>query len=472
MIAVGSQPGYAQDSFVLRSTLDNSAITTSPAGTGSDGSAATSSTGTFATDPAQKPVDLLQTTGSINPAPVNAPVRAVAENQRIQSVGGGGLRADDDPFSPLGIRVGNFIIRPSLEQGVRATDNVSNSPGGKSSVLSETTLRLSATSDWSRHSASFNGYLTAEKSFAGAEYSEPLAGFDGTLRLDLADDVAINADAGYSLSRETGSTPTDLGSTAIPPLQQNAVFALGATRNANKFIYNLTGRIIRQTYGDAELVGGGTASQKDRNNSLLTATLRSGYEISPAATPFVAAELGTRLYDQAVDNNGYNRSSVQTGFRAGTQFNFGEKLNGEFALGWISEKFDDPRLAAIGGPVVAANINWSPRRLTTVSFDAATTTEASTTPDQSGSLLYSANATATRQIRADLSASFTLGGYYRDYAGSSEHDAGYILGTGFTYWLNRYLGLVGNLSREQMYSTDPERPFTTNSAYLGLRLQH
>jgi len=71
-----------------------------------------------------------------------------------------------------------------------------------------------------------------------------------------------------------------------------------------------------------------------------------------------------------------------------------------------------------------------------------------------------------------LSASFTLGGYYRDYAGSSEHDAGYILGTGFTYWLNRYLGLVGNLSREQMYSTDPERPFTTNSAYLGLRLQH
>jgi hypothetical protein len=488
LAAFGGAIARAQDSFVLRSTMDTAATTGATGIGGSDGSlsttgaapadpiagadpeAAGSSVTESAADAATKPIDLLQTTGSIEPAPEQRAAKVAPENTRVQSAGDAPPR-DEDPFAPLGIRVGSFIIRPSLEQGVRATDNVSMSPDGKSSVLSETTLRLNAVSDWSRHFASFNGYLTAVKSFAGEKYSEPLAGFDGRLRLDLTDDVAVNADAGYSLSRQTGSDPTGVGGTSIPPLQQNFFMALGATRSASKFIYNLTGRLDRWAYGNAELAGGGTVSQKDRDNTLLTATLRTGYEISPAAVPFVAAELGTRLYDDSLDTNGYDRSSIKTGFRAGTAFDFGEKLNGEFALGWVSETFDDPRLADITGPVALANVNWSPRRLTTVSLNATTTTEASTEPGQSGSLLYAANAIATRQIRADLSASATLGGYYRDYVGSVEHDIGYTLGMGFTYWLTHSLGLVGRLSREQMYSNVPERPFAANNAYLGLRFQ-
>src|SRR5690606_1210044 len=65
---------------------------------------------------------------------------------------------EDDPFAAPGIQLGTFLLRPSLEQGLTATSNADGSAGGESAVLSETTLRLNATSDWSRHSAEITGY--------------------------------------------------------------------------------------------------------------------------------------------------------------------------------------------------------------------------------------------------------------------------------------------------------------------------
>lgn len=417
-----------------------------------------------------RPLDLLDT-GSVRPDPAVRAAPSQRENLRAGATGKRNPAPQGDPFAPPGIRLGNFVVRPSLEQGLRATDNADESAGGEGSLLSETTLRLSADSDWSRHALSFNGYLTAVKSVSGAQYSEPLAGFDTALRLDLDDNVNVNASVGYSLSRETGNDPASLASPSVPPLQQEIVAALGATRTAGKLVYNLTGGVDRQSYGDAELAGGSAVSQKDRNNTLLTATLRTGYEVTPALTPFAAAELGTRLYDRAADRNGYERSSILAGLRAGAKFDFGEKLNGEFSLGWLRESFDDPRLTPVTGPVALASVNWSPRRLTTVALNVSTTTEGSTTPGQSGSILYSADTTATRQLRADLSASATLGGYYRDYTGSGAHDLSYLVGVGFTYWLNPNLGLIGTLQRQQVYSTDPARDFAADSAYLGVRVQ-
>ena len=38
-------------------------------------------------------------------------------------------------------------------------------------------------------------------------------------------------------------------------------------------------------------------------------TLRAGYEISPALTPFIETEVGRRLYELRQDSAGYARSS-------------------------------------------------------------------------------------------------------------------------------------------------------------------
>ena len=93
---------------------------------------------------------------------------------------------DENPFAPVGVRVGSFILRPSLEQGVTATSNADSSATGESAILSETTLRLNAVSDWSRHSATLDAYGTFRKSLSGEELKETSAGIDATVGLDFS----------------------------------------------------------------------------------------------------------------------------------------------------------------------------------------------------------------------------------------------------------------------------------------------
>jgi hypothetical protein len=133
--------------------------------------------------------------------------RVQRENTRQAPEQGRGPAQEADPFAPVGMRAGSFVLRPSLEQGIRATSNGDNSPSGSSSVLSETTLRLNAQSDWARHQATLDASGTLSKSISGQDVSEPQIDIQGNLRLDLTDQTTVNTGAGYRLRRESASNP-------------------------------------------------------------------------------------------------------------------------------------------------------------------------------------------------------------------------------------------------------------------------
>jgi hypothetical protein len=224
-------------------------------------------------------------------------------------------------------------------------------------------------------------------------------------------------------------------------------------------------------FGDAELSTGDVLSQKERDATLATLTLRGGYEISPALTPFVEVETGRRFYEQEIDSGGFARSSDRLGARAGHEFDLGEKFFGEFSAGWLRESLDDDRLKPIEGPSLAANIFWSPERDTMINLAAATFVEGTTTPDESGSILHTARLSAERRIRANLTGNAALGAQYRDYIGVNGHDLTLSAEIGATWWLNRYAGLVGRLRHEQQRSSLPGRDYDADSVFLGLWIQ-
>jgi hypothetical protein len=233
----------------------------------------------------------------------------------------------------------------------------------------------------------------------------------------------------------------------------------------------LTGNVERQVFGDAQLSSGGTVSQADRNTTLAGVVLRTGYEISPALSPFLELEYGQRFYDRDVDNEGFDRAATVTGARAGLELDLGEKLSGEFSGGWFNEDLADPRLASVSGPSVGADLNWSPVRGTIVGLNALTTLEGATDPGESGSILYASEVTISRELRANLTGDLVFAAGLRNYTGLDGRDV--IIGAqaGATYWLNRYLGLSGRLRHEQLDSTLPNRDYKTNSVFVGLKLQ-
>ena len=241
---------------------------------------------------------------------------------------------------------------------------------------------------------------------------------------------------------ESAESPVIVGA-ASEPLRQILVGTLGLEKDVGKARFAVTGIVNRNTFGDAELESGGIVSQEERNSTLYMAELRAGYEISPALTPFVAAELGRRVYDLDVDTAGFARSSDRIGARAGVAIDLREKLTGEFSAGWLRETFDDDRLAAVSGPSVRAQISTGrPSAAPRSACSAKHLVEGTTTAGESGSILYLSRLSVDREIRSNLTGNLVLGTAWRDYVGTDGHDLILNAEAGLTWWLSRYAGLT------------------------------
>lgn len=422
----------------------------------------------------EEPDDLATGTirvGTIDAAgPETDAVRQLA-SERVGAIEGLERRAEENPYAPLGLRVGTFLVMPTLEQGLTWTSNANFEMDGKEALLSETTLRLNAVSDWSRHRATINAYGTYRKSVSGVEISDLEGGVDAALELDLSAEMRALATFGYTARPESASSPVIIADVDDRPLRQTIEGSLGLHKEAGKLRFGITGEVMRNQYGDATLTNGTVVSQKERNSTLAALKLRGGYQVSPAVTPFAEVEIGRRMYDQKVDTGGYERSALRLGARAGVELDIREKLTGEIAAGWIAENFDDDRLETISGLSVQGNLAWSPMRGTILRLEGSTEIESTTSPGQSGSILYTGALRLERALRSNLTGEALLGASWRDYVGNEGHDLTLAGQVGLTWWLNRYMGVTGRARHERKTSNLPGRDYDVTSVFLGVKLQ-
>ena len=415
-----------------------------------------------------------ETIGTARAAPVSGldrPAAIVAQNRRVRAIEGLSRAREENPYAPLGLRLGRFVVTSTLEQGLGWTSNADSAPDATAATYSQTSLRLDALSDWSRHNGAFSAYGSYRRSLSGGDISEPEAGFDGRLQLDLGHQLRASTALAYDLRRESAASPVDLPPATSRPLRHLITGSAGLERRFGQFRLGLDGEIERQFFADAKLLDGGSHSQRQRNATLASMVLRGAYELSPALAPFVEVEVGRRINDLNRDANGYERSATRLGARVGLAFDLGEKLAGRVGAGWLRETIDDARLDDISGATIATEIRWSPVRGNQVGLSTATLVEGTTTPQESGSILYSGRIFAERELRANLSANAAFGAQWRDYAGSSAYDLTLRAEAGMTWWLNRYFGLTGRASHETVRSNLPGRDSKTASVFMGVRLQ-
>jgi hypothetical protein len=412
------------------------------------------------------------TTGTVRAGTIDSEteLKTKPDAEREEAIEGLDKDPEANPYAPVGMRLGTFTVYPSIESGVTWTSNADSSPNGSPATLSETTLRLNATSEYGGDKTVIDSFANYRKTISGEEIDETRAGAKAALERDLGGDWTALASLGYEVGPESASSPTAVEGALDQPIVQTFGGSLGIEKDVGRLQLRLTGSIEREVFGDAELSTGGTISQSDQNNTLGTVVLRTGYEISPVLTPFVELEYGQQIYEQALDNNGYARSSTLTGARGGAEIDLGEKFKGEVSAGWINEDLEDARLAPISGPTLAAALDWSPVRGTIVGLDAETTVEGSTTAGESGSILYSGQITVSREVRANLTADLGFGAGLRNYTPDGRDNI-WNAEAGLTWWLNRYVGLTGRARHEQLTSNLPDRDYQTNSVFVGLKLQ-
>lgn len=288
----------------------------------------------------------------------------------------------------------------------------------------------------------------------------------------MVNDVTAILGAGYSYSQESRTDPNAIAGATT----QSGIHDLRASIGLQKDLGNLRGttslEFTRTMYGNATLSNGGTILVDDRDTSGVELATRIGYAVSPALIPFLEVSAGREKYDQRIDNTGAERSSTTYGARGGAEFNFGEKLSGELAAGYVLRTLDDSALSDISGLTLDGELNWSPRRGTDLMASAATTVESATTAGQSGSVVYEFESSLTQQIHSAVVARLGASAGLRDYDSGSgrSNQRSYGVSTGLTWSINRYLDLEADASytrTEEPGVTDE----TTTRVGLGLKLR-
>ncbi|MEH3148272.1 MAG: outer membrane beta-barrel protein [Methylobacterium frigidaeris] len=375
-----------------------------------------------------------------------------------------------DPYGPVGIRVGNVLLFPALQQSVGYDTNPDRAAVPKASVAFRTDGELRVLSDWSSHQLTGDmriGYLTYPDNRAA---NRPDG--DGTLRLrvDAARDTRLEVEGRYLVTTQRTGSP-DLG-TAVRdrPIVTAYGGTVGVVQDFSRLQVSLRGLVDRQTFEDAVQLNGVVVPQSDRNANQYGVRMRTGYELRPGFTPFVDVLLDTRIHDRAVDFFGFRRDSDGINARVGSTFTYSQLLSGEVSGGVLSRSYVDPRLRTLTGPVIDGAVIWAVTPLTSVRLAASTGVAETIVPNASGILNRTAIVEVTHDLRRNLRLSLIGIAYENEYQGVSILERGYSAGLRLDYRLNRWLGFRASYTHERLKSTVSFSNFESHTVLFGVRV--
>ncbi len=376
-----------------------------------------------------------------------------------------------DPYEPLGIRAGSFILRPAIE----VTGGYDSNPGRGSKAEGSSYYliapELQAKSDWDRHEfraklrGSYDGYPDLPS--LNRPFFESV--LDG--RIDVTRQTRVELQGRLQYSTDMPGSPNFQADVAKPTPFTNVGGTVGLFHRFNRLEIGGKASIDQTRYEDSELTDGTTVNNKDRDFSAYGLELRSSYELTPGVKPFVSLTGDKRVYDLAVDSFGVARDSRGLTPRIGTSFELSRLLTGDVSVGYVRRSYEDPQLQDLSGVIADASLIWTASALTKATFTARTSVYESTDPDVSGVLARDFGVQVDHAFRDWLIGTLKFGYGLDDYVGTTRLDQRLSLAAGLTYKMNRNVQWKGEIRREQRSSNEPGEGYTANIVLLGLRLQ-
>jgi hypothetical protein len=385
------------------------------------------------------------------------------------------VQPEADPFAPTGIRLGSFIVTPTVDATIGYDSNPRRLPsGGSGSLFTQSYGEVQARSDWSRHelTARLRGTYSAYFSDPGVNRPEVNAVVTG--RVDVSRDTRVEGEARYLLNTNSpGSSnlPSSPDGLRNLPLIHQSGATLGVVQDFGVLQLSLRGTFDRYIYDDAVTNAGTVLPQGERNYNAMGARLRASYELTPGLRPFVEAAIDQRRFDQRVSTGGTLQGSTATTYRVGTTFELTRLITGEISAGYLVRDNLEPTFGDIAVPVFDASLVWTATALTTVRFTAKSLIDESFTTGASGIERRDVSLELEHAFRRWLSGTAKLA-YGRDtYRGTARVDQRTVASVGLIYRASRNLQIRGELRRETLQSNEAGQSYSANVVLFGLRLQ-
>jgi hypothetical protein len=364
--------------------------------------------------------------------------------------------ADENPYEPLGIRVGSFLVFPEVTLEQAFDDNVLRTgaePISDRILALRPSLRI--TSDWNRHSleADLSALLSRHQKLG----SEDDRALDAALRgrLDVTSDTILDAALGYQLSQESrGSIDFPDAATSRPDVTTRTA-SLALTQRFNRLAVRLRGVLT-----DSDRSGEGLDASEDFLERELG--LRIGYEVSPGLYLFAEQELSRRTYGAPAADDGLLRDSDGRTTRVGVAAEITAKIAGELSIGKLVETPDADALASIEGLVADGSLTWTPSALTTVTADFRSSIAPTTLAGSAGALERSADLKVRHEFRRTLAAIAGLGATARDFAGTAIEEDELNARIGLEYLISREWVVGAGYERTEHWSSEPGADYSDN----------
>jgi hypothetical protein len=443
-------------------------------------------------DPKRKPGDPFPPPPKQKPPPViggGPPARPTAQTTAPQSAARGTYanvyrpsdalprpprppKPPDEPFDPLGVRVGDWLLKPAIEIQRGVDSNPARVPVGTRSPFTYVAPELVMRSQWARHelTANLRGSYIWYDQFSSQ--NRPTADMRINGRLDITRDTKINGEGRFILGTDNPGSPNLQAGLAKLPIYTTLGATLGLTQSFNRLEVSVKGLIDRTRYHDSQLTDGTTASNAARDYTQYGVQLRTSYEFTPGIKPFVGVDTDKRVHDVGCDcNNPVQRDSQAITPRVGATFDITRILTGEVSIGYLMRRYQDPTLADLRGVVADASLTWIATGLTTVVFTATSYADESILPGVSGALRRDLALRVDHAFRRWLIGSLRFGYGFDTYVGLGRDDKRASVSGGITYKLNREIWLKGEVRQDWLRSNVTGVDYNATSYLLGLRLQ-
>jgi hypothetical protein len=376
-----------------------------------------------------------------------------------------------DPYEAPGLRVGTFVLRPSIEVSRGVDSNPAHLPGRGGSAFMLYDSTLSARSQWSRHEAGFDLRGSYSDYDSASASNRPLVDAKAYTRIDVSRNTQVNLEGRYLLSTDYPGSPNLPVDIAKLPIFNTFGGSAGLTQRFNRLELSAKANVDRTVYQDSKLTDGTTSSNHDRDYNQYGGAVRASYEVFPGVKPFVEVGADTRRHDLAFDRNGFQRDSSAVTPKVGTTFAFAGKLTGEVSVGYMTREFKDPALQDLNGVVADASLVYAATGLTTATLTASSRAEEVVVAGVSGALRRDVGLQIDHAFRRWLIGTLRFGYGLDDYVGLDRTDNRTSLGAAITYKLNRFMSVKGEYRHDTLRSNVSGVDYSANVFLVGMKLQ-
>ena len=279
-----------------------------------------------------------------------------------------------EPWQPRGIRIGNFIVLPSVDMAGVSVSNIFRSKPARADQAFDLRPTVIMRSDWRTHAVEFRatGGFSYFDNFPRED--DRAYSLEARARIDITRQTQLSGLALHELYQESRGTLAQRVSGGAQRADVTSdQTALLLNHRFNRLSVELRGTTLQRDYTDTTAPDGTVTSNRDRNLTATEQAVRVAWAFKPTFQVFGETAVNQRQFEAVSIIDGISRNSTGERYRLGVSFgNTSQILRGEVSLGYGEQTPDDRRLSTINGMIIDANLAWRVNALNAMLFRAST----------------------------------------------------------------------------------------------------